>query len=159
MGFSPLGLIVSIAVLAPNLLLLVAPPRTPLPSARVPGALTLLERAGQALCLVVPAITEPGELRWWGFVVVVAALAVYYGLWMRYLVGGRDGAALYRPLWRVPVPMAIAPVVAFLGAAAWLSNPWVAGAAAVLAAGHIPASILIARDATRRPDNSSHDPR
>jgi len=136
---------VSIAVLAPNLLLLVAPPRTPLPSARIPGVLAWLERAGQALCLVVPAITEPGELQWWGLAVVVVALAVYYGLWMRYLVGGRDGAALYLPLWRIPVPMAIAPVVAFLGAAVWLSNPWIAGAAVVLAMGHIPASVRIAR--------------
>lgn len=36
-------------------------------------------------------------------------------------------------------------VLVILATAAWLSNPWIAGAAVVLAAGHIPASVLIAR--------------
>jgi hypothetical protein len=52
---------------------------------------------------------------------------------------------LYRPLWRVPVPMAILPAAVFLAAAAWLSNPWIAIAALILAAGHIPVSVITAR--------------
>lgn len=43
--------------------------------------------------------------------------------------------------------MALAPVAAFLGAAAWLQNPWIALAAVILAIGHIPASLLAARPA------------
>lgn len=41
--------------------------------------------------------------------------------------------------------MAILPVVVFLASAAWLSNPWIAAAAVILAVGHIPAALLIAR--------------
>jgi hypothetical protein len=40
--------------------------------------------------------------------------------------------------------MAVFPVLAFLAAAGWLDNPWLAGAAIILAAGHIPASLRIA---------------
>ena len=81
MGFSPFGLVVSLAVLAPNLLMIVFPPRGPVRVVPVPWPLTWLERAGQALCLVVPAITASGELRWWWVAPATVALATYDGLW------------------------------------------------------------------------------
>ncbi|WP_047520231.1 hypothetical protein [Microbacterium sp. ZOR0019] len=145
MGFSTLGLIISLAVLAPILLLVLFPPQTPPPVAHVPRALGWIERAGQALCLVVPAITQQGELAGWWAIPTFCGLGGYYALWARYLLTGREGATLYRPWWVVPVPMAALPVVVFLSAAAWLSNPWIAAAAVVLAVGHIPASGVIAR--------------
>ncbi|MBM9468728.1 hypothetical protein [Nakamurella leprariae] len=58
MTFSLAGLLVSLAVLTPNLLLAVAPPRdrpTVLPT--LPGPIVVLERVGQAGCLVAPALT------------------------------------------------------------------------------------------------------
>lgn len=145
MGFSPLGLAVSLAVFAPNLILAWFPPRTPLPAAKVPRALGWLERAGQVLCLVVPAITPAGVVVWWWAPFAMACLGVYYGLWARYLATGRSGDMLYRPLWRIPVPMAVLPVAVFLAAAGWLSNIWIAVAAMVLAAGHIPVAVIVAR--------------
>lgn len=144
MGFSLLGLIVSIVVLAPNLLLLRFPPRGRNIVAQVPQPLGWVERAGQALCLVVPAVTQPGAIVWWWVAPAAVALATYYGLWGRYLVG-REQALLYASLWRVPVPMAVTPVVVFLSAAAWLGNPWIALAAVILAAGHIPVALLTRR--------------
>lgn len=145
MGFSPLGLAVSIAVLAPNLLLLVFPPRTRPPATEVPWPLSWLERGGQALCVVVPAITATGQPVWPVAAVVAAAIVAYYALWARYLTLDRSWAALYRPALGVPVPMAILPVVAFAATAVWLNAPWVAVAAGILAAGHIPSSAIIAR--------------
>ncbi|MFT4285948.1 MAG: hypothetical protein QM598_14045 [Protaetiibacter sp.] len=145
MGFSPLGLIVGFAVLAPNLLLLRFPPRDPLPRVAVPRMLSWLERAGQALCLVVPAITEPGPIAWWWVAPVAVALAIYYALWVRYLRSGRPVSALYRALWRAPVPMAILPVAVFLSTSAWLGDVWIAAAALVLGLGHIPVAVLNAR--------------
>lgn len=150
MGFSTLGLIVGLAVLAPNLLLVAFPPRMLPPTAHVPRPLGWIERAGQALCLVVPAITQPGKLAGGWAIPVFAGLAGYYALWARYLLTGRKGTTLYRPWWVVPVPMAILPVVVFLSAAAWLSNPWIAVAAVILAVGHIPASAIIARTVRSR---------
>jgi hypothetical protein len=144
-GFSPWGLVIALAVLAPNLLLLRFPPRDGLPSARVPTVLVWVERVGQALCLVVPVITEPRVPRWWWTLLVAAALAGYYVLWGRYLFGGRRSAELYGPVWQVPVPMAILPVLVFLATAGWLGNVWIAVSALVLATGHIPASVIRAR--------------
>lgn len=150
MGFSPWGLLVSLAVLAPNLLLVRFPPATPVLEVRVPRPLGWLERAGQALCMVVPAITRPGDLAWWWAPVVLVALVGYCALWARYLRSGRVWATLYRPWLGVSVPMAVLPVVAFLATAVWLGDPWIAAAAVVLAAGHVPASLLIARAASSR---------
>lgn len=146
MGFSPLGFIVAIAVLAPNLSMLRFSPRPPLPRVHLPRPLGWLERVGQALCLVVPAITEPGATVWGWAIAALAALAAYYALWGRYLAGGRSAAALYQRLWVLPVPMAVLPVAVFLATAAWLSNGWIALAAVILAAGHIPAAVIMGRE-------------
>ncbi|WP_382304072.1 hypothetical protein [Herbiconiux sp. UC225_62] len=145
MGFSLLGLVVSAAVLAPNLLLLPFPPRDSLPDSTAPAPLTWVERAGQALCLVVPALTAPGPLIWWWLPLVALSLGGYYALWGRYLARGRAAWDLYRPVWRMPVPMAVLPVVTFAATAAWLSNPWIAASAVVLAVGHLRVSLSIAR--------------
>ena len=145
MGFSPIGLAISVAVLTPNLLMLIFPPRDAQPVVRVPGPVSWLERAGQALCLVVPAITAPAAIVWPWLAVVLAALTGYYALWWRFVTRGRTWSLLYLPLNIVPVPMAFLPVVAFFAAAGLLGNRWIALTAAILAAGHIPASVLAAR--------------
>ena len=124
--------------------------------------LTVLERAGQAGCLVAPAMTgssmvgSGGRVGW--LVLVVVSVAIYYGLWVRYFRRGRSFAALYAPLrlrpgvgsgggvaWSVPVPMAVFPVLGFLAAAAWLGSWWAAAAALALAIGHIGSALRIAR--------------
>ncbi|WKU03792.1 hypothetical protein [Micromonospora sp. HUAS LYJ1] len=51
MEFSTLGLIIGLAVLAPNLLLVLFPPRTPPPAAYVPRLLGWIGRGGQTLCV------------------------------------------------------------------------------------------------------------
>jgi hypothetical protein len=112
--------------------------------------LVWLERAGQAACLVVPAITLPSELSWGWSVPAGAALLLYWALWVRYLATGRTASALYRPAWRVPVPMAVLPVLVFLCAGLWLGNIVIVAAALVLGAGHIPASVIVAREVLGR---------
>ncbi|MEV8172773.1 hypothetical protein [Microbacterium sp. NPDC077486] len=145
MGFSLLGLAVSLAIFLPNLLLIPFPPRPKLESPAVPRVLLVFERAGQALCMTVPAITAAGPIAWgWAVPVGVSVLA-YWVLWIRYLRRGRPASALFDTVFGIPVPMALAPVAAFLGTAAWLQNPWIALAAVILAIGHIPTSLLAAR--------------
>lgn len=141
----------SILVLTPNLLLLRFPPRDPAPALHVPRGLGWLERAGQALCLVVPAITASDAIVWWWALPAAAALVGYYALWIRYLTTGRRHALLYDAVWRVPVPMAILPVAVFLATAGLLSNPWIAAAGIVLAVGHIPVAMITGRSITTAP--------
>ena len=144
MEFHPEGLILSLAVLAPSLLVARFPPREPLPRSSVPGPLRWAERVGQAMCLVVPAVGASGTVVWWWSVPMSCGLLAYYALWARYLATGRHAESLY--WWRrVPAPMAILPVVVFLAGAGWLSSPWIAVAAVVLAVGHIPVSLSAAR--------------
>ena len=148
MEFSIAGAAVSLAILAPNVLLLFFRPVDSPPPTRAPWPLAWLERAGQALCLVVPALTgrEPGD-PWW-LAGVIVCVGVYLGLWGRYLATGRRFTALYDPLGPIPVPMALFPVAAFLLAAAWLGSWWIALSAIVLGIGHIPLAYAVSR-ATR----------
>ena len=142
MTFSIVGAIVSFAVLAPNLLLLVAPPRDGMRTADAGLPFTVLERIGQAACLVAPALTGTAGVAgvWNGWLVpVVVAIAGYLALWGRYLAVRRFGI-LYRSLGPLPIPMAVLPVVAFLGAGVWLQSWWIVASAVVLAAGHLPNS-------------------
>lgn len=145
MEFSPLGLAVSLVVFAPTLLLVRFAPKGAQPSARIPWPITWAERAGQVSCIAVPAFTGSAGGGWPSLIVMIAALIGYYALWIRYLTGGRSWALLYQPVWGIPVPMAILPVVYFFAAAAWLGSWWIACAALLLAFGHIPAALLIAR--------------
>lgn len=145
MGFSLAGAVVSLVILAPNALLIVFRPIDSPPLTHPPRPLAWLERGGQALCLVVPALTgrEPGDA-WW-LAVVIASIAVYLGLWARYLATGRRIGSLYAPLGPIPVPMALFPIAAFLFAAGWLGSWWIALAAVILAAGHIPLAAAVSR--------------
>lgn len=145
MEFSPLGLVLSLAVLAPNLLLLVVPPRGAAPSPVVPLPLSVVERIAQGACVVVPAITPAGTLNTVAGIGAALAVGAYGAGWIRYASTGRRWSALYGSWGPIPVPMAVLPAVAFVLGGLWLSNPWVIGAGALLAAGHIPSAILIAR--------------
>lgn len=143
MTFSIAGAVVSLIVLLPNLLLVVFPPRDRVPTRDAALLATILERAGQAGCLVLPFLVGgPGGWSWWLLPLGVAIWA-YLALWGRYLADRRT-ASLYRPLGRgslrLPIPMAVFPVLAFLSAAGWLGSVFVGAAALVLAAGHLPNS-------------------
>lgn len=144
MTWSIPGLVLSLAVLAPALLLLAWRP-TSVPDAVDDGGSVwgAIEKAGQAGCLVAPFLTGmaggasiAAGVRFAALGVTVAAVGVYYALWVRYL-RGRRFVDLYRPWGPVPVPMAVFPVIAFGVSAVWLQSWWVAAAALVLAIGHI----------------------
>ena len=144
------GALIAAAVLLPNLLLVAFPPHNELPQPHVGIVFTALERAGQLGCLVL-LIFAPGEFSQpiWG-VLVAASIALYWGLWSRYLAG-RDARALFAPFGFIPIPMAVFPVLAFAFAAAWGSSLSLAAATAVLAFGHLTVSWksyrALARDA------------
>jgi len=134
-----IGTLIASAVLLPNLLLVAFPPRNDLPQPKVGFVFVALERAGQLGCLVL-LIFAPGEFSQpiWG-VLVAASIALYWGLWSRYL-SSRDARALFAPFGIIPIPMAVFPVLAFAFAAAWAASLSLAAATAVLAVGHLTVS-------------------
>lgn len=146
MGFSFVGLTASLLVLLPNLVAVVAPPRDGFAEVALPRPLVWGERAAQAACLTVPALTAGAtDLRW--APAYLTALRLYCALWIRYLVRGRRLRTLYDTVFGVPVPMAVAPVVAFASIAGLVGSLPALVAAVALAATHLPVAWLTGRGA------------
>jgi ABC-type glycerol-3-phosphate transport system permease component len=75
-------------------------------------------------------------------VVMALALGGYYLGWLRYVLRGRHFALLFSPMWGIPLPMAVLPVIYF-GAASGLLRSWpLAVATVVFAIGHLAVSSL-----------------
>jgi len=147
-GFSLPGLLIALAILAPSFLLLPFPPiDAPAAAPRTSRIASVLERVGQIGCLVLAVIVAPvlGRPAW--LIALIGLVALYYLLWLRYLAGGRHFRLLYAPLGPIPVPLALAPVLAFFAASVWMENWFLAAGALVLGVGHITVSAQIARDA------------
>ena len=148
-----LGWAVTLLILAPNALLLRWPPReVPPPEKGVRRfaqvVLQAIERLGQLGCLGLPLfyrIHSPDPAARVALAIMAAALAVYYVCWARYLLHGRRYAVLFAPLWSLQLPMALSAIVYFLAASIVLNSVWLLPATAVLAAGHIPVSLMAYR--------------
>jgi len=146
MHFYPASLMLTAAVLLPNLVLLLLPPR----QAEKYGTsadsfpLTIIERAGQVSCFVLPLffpLAFAGSLVIAGWTVMSLSLGCYYAGWIRFFIQGRDYSLLFRPMLGLPVPMALSPVIYFLFASLVLGSIYQAIAAAILGAGHIGISM------------------
>jgi hypothetical protein len=141
MGFSFLGTLIALIILAPSLLMIKFPPENVPAGVRDAGPVyTLLERAGQLGCIGILAISmdnfqhvEIGILP----ALILLFVAIYYGLWIRYIVKGRQFKLLWDPLGFIPIPMAVLPVCAFGLAAMWGKSIWLSIAVVCLAIGHL----------------------
>lgn len=144
MNSFPLGGIITLLVLLPNLLFVFFPPKGALPAEENDTRLKIFivfERIGQATCFILPffyRIRLEGTEQWAALALMGGFLLVYYWGWGRYLARGRDAAWLFRPLAGIPLPMAVMPVLYFFTAGFLLGSPWLILASGVLAAGHVP---------------------
>lgn len=140
MGFSIPGLIVAAIIFAPNLLMLLFPPK------EVPAGLkdagifyTVLERVGQIGCIVLLCLAVDFSIfpvTVW-VILLIACIAMYWGLWLRYVLRGQAFSLLFRPLGFLPIPMAVFPVLAFTFAAVAGRSLWMGIAAVLLGIGHL----------------------
>lgn len=71
---------------------------------------------------------------------MLLALAFYYMAWGRFYTRGRTPVLLYRPLFGVPLPLALSPVVLFLAAAVPLRALPLAVGAIVFGVAHVALS-------------------
>lgn len=149
----PLGGIITLLVLLPNLLAMFFPPSTrladdPQPNRSRLQIMTVVERIGQAGSFVIPffyRVTLTSSIQAIALAIMVGALALYYAGWVRYLVQGRAEVLFYRSLLGIPLPMAIMPVIYFLAASALLGSVWLLLAAVLLGVGHITVTWLQSR--------------
>jgi hypothetical protein len=143
----PLGGIITLAVLLPNLLILALPPVgiPPQPAGKDKRLKTMeiIERIGQISTFAIPFFYQLPVLRNASvdaLVVMALSLGFYYTGWVRYAIKGHRFVLLYAPLLGVPLPMAISPVVYFTAAAVFLASWPLAVAAGLLAIGHLSVS-------------------
>lgn len=73
-----------------------------------------------AICFLVSKKEVSFNSVW--FYVGMAFLVLYYVVWIRYFVAGRDVAFLSKSFCFIPMPLAVFPVLYFLCAAVWLHN-------------------------------------
>ncbi|MBN2238476.1 MAG: hypothetical protein JW712_01775 [Dehalococcoidales bacterium] len=153
--FHPLSLIITTLVLLPNAVFAVKKPAEDnIPAPKEPLPLVVLERIGQPACFLIPLffpVSLAGPIRIAALAGMVLALCVYYYCWVRYFRGKRKAYLLFTPLCSIPVPMAIFPVLYFLLSAVILGSIPMLISGLVLAAGHIPVSLIQYKARTGRP--------
>ena len=139
-----MGWLIPLLVLLPNVLMVRFPPtERPGDASGVNRWLQALERLGQAGVFVIPCfyrIRIQDTMAVVSLAALALALVAYYLGWLRYMRQGRRYALLFAPLWGIPLPMAVMPVIYF-GAAAVLVRSWpLAAATGVFAIGHLAVS-------------------
>ncbi|MEK4004895.1 hypothetical protein [Paenibacillus sp. FSL H3-0333] len=141
MGLHAQGFIISLLVLLPNLIFIFFPPRSvPGSLDSVPLVFTLLERAGQITCFMMPILfgrmiaAEPLGV---SAILMALCMLVYYGCWVRYYRSGRAFAVLFKPWLGIPVPMAVFPALYFLLLGVWLQSWLFVVPACLFATGHL----------------------
>jgi hypothetical protein len=142
----PLGGIIALLILLPNLLVVIYPPVGAPPQQSRGGRLErwmgILERAGQVSSFAIPFFyaldfdANDGEIGI-GLAVMLLSLAFYYVCWVRYLALGHRFELLFKPCLGFMLPLAMCPVVYFLAAAVVLHSPFLWLAALALGVGHI----------------------
>nr|WP_169717694.1 hypothetical protein [Sporomusa silvacetica] len=132
-------------VLIPNLLWLLFPPTNAPAVEEVdePVGLMILERAGQfgvtIIPLFYPVILDDAASSFY-LIAMLLLLIVYYAGWFRFFQRGRNYSLLFLPLWRIPIPMAVSPVLYFVLSAGLLKSFPMFLAALLLASGHLAIS-------------------
>ena len=110
MHLYPASLLITAAVLLPNLLFLVFPPLNVSKYGKSADSLlfTIVERVGQVGSFFLPLffpLSFSGRLVTIAWTVMGLALAFYYAGWLRFFLRGRDYALLFRPMLGIPVPI------------------------------------------------------
>lgn len=144
-SFSWVGLVVFVLPMLINIAYAVFPPvgetASSKPAARWLEIVENISRIAYLLALVLLVSEKPLTVRSVWFYMGIAFLVLYYVVWIRYFVGGRDVALLGRPFLFVPMPLAVLPVLYFLCAAAWMSNLPAAVIMVIFGAAHLAVSV------------------
>ena len=120
--------IIVAAILFPNLLFIIFPPRdTPPALPASPKWIDALEQGGRILFILIFILyPDSGKTGYSLLLLCMILTAVsYYVLWIRYIVKGRRFQSLFEPVLSLPIPMAIFPLLSFTFGCLWLEK-WIA---------------------------------
>lgn len=147
------GFFIALALVLPELLTLAFPPKREKGEAGESAAyaqkphilLSVCERLGLA-GLLTWLVAGPNNLalllllrRFW-FAAMCVCIALYWFAWYLWFSRGRAAAALYDPLWRIPFPMTVFSLLAYLCASFWTRSPFMFICWALYAVGSVDAA-------------------
>lgn len=125
-GFSMRGLLVVALAMLPNMLYGILPKNNITNSQTTPSIfMEQLENVSRVLLiifLIVIVNKNMGYNKPIYIIGMVVFLLLYYYLWARYFINGRDVSYLGKNFGFIPAPLAVFPVVYFAFAALWLHN-------------------------------------
>lgn len=147
MVFYPLSVGIPLFILLPNFLFLVLPAADPttIEGVKKSKVLFVFEAIGRVGVMVSPLFSDfHAQQRYEQLAIIAAgfALVLYYISWGRYFAKNQNERLLYAPIFRIPIPLAIAPVLYFLFASLVLHSFFLGISAIFLAIGHLPSSWL-----------------
>lgn len=126
LGFSCIGLIVFLLPMLINIVYVILPPKNaPTTQQETNKILEIIEQSTRILYMLAIVFLVCKEkvdfTSIWMFVGLIF-LALYYIVWFRYFLGGRDIELLGKAFLFVPMPLAVFPVIYFIFSAIWLNN-------------------------------------
>lgn len=145
--FYPINLLIIGFILLPNILFSIFQPvNIPVQSDRPSWWIVIIafEWIGRLGIFILPLFWEirfdKNKLIF--LVLMCLMIAIYYIGWARFFLHGREFKLLFEPLFGIPIPMAVSPVLCifFLGLT---QNSWpVVAATIIMSLGHIPESLM-----------------
>ncbi len=145
LSFSWAGLVVFALPTLINIVYVLLPPAdSPAEAAPVTRWVEWIEkgsRIGYLLAIVFLVSDRPISWRSAWLYLAAVFLILYYVVWIRYFIGGREVALLNEPFLWVPMPLEVFPVLYFLCAAVWLHNIPAAVLMVIFGAAHLTVSI------------------
>lgn len=144
-AFSLVGLVIFALPMIINIAYVVFPPRGKSEQpAKIPRWIELTEKTSRiAYLLSITLFVSQNQISFHSVWLWLATLflVLYYAVWIRYFISGRNIELLNRSFLHVPIPLAVFPVLYFLFAALWLNNIPAAIIMMIFAAAHITVSI------------------
>lgn len=145
LSFSWIGLVIFALPMLINIAYVMFPPAGKAEqTAAVTHGVEIVEQISRiaylfAVTLLVSRETLSFRSVWFSLAAVF--LILYYAVWLRYFMGGREIALLSRSYLFVPMPLTVFPVLYFLCAAIWLHNLPAAIIMVIFGAAHLAVSL------------------
>ena len=119
MGFSLTGLIMAFLLIIPNILYFIFPAKNKPQDINnnVSKLFLIIEKIGQIMCIIILIFSKDNfslkGINVWNILYLVF-VALYYGVWLRYVVNDGEYKYLYSPVFKIPFPMIITSFLALL---------------------------------------------
>lgn len=140
-GFSWKGLVLVLLPLLPNLLFFLQPAPAATTNLKDGGLfVNILEHGGRIvfyILMVTLTYKKADKNQAILLTIMAACLIIYFLLWARYFVKGREFSLLFDQVLGIPIPMALFPILFYLLSAIYLGNMPACLALILFAFGHI----------------------